>query len=322
QRTVGGRTLAVTTLQARHLGRAGDAPIQIATLDVRFQNGAGAFLSTSELVARVRTVSVYADALANGQFDPGADRLLVSEARLDQASGGRLVVSLRNAAPPANLNPGGSATLFVVAELNGACSADGIVRPLVRPTALTGVDALAGSPLVAEFQASGGGAEVAADPPRQLRINEVSANAIVNGIELDDWIEIFNPGPFAVQMGGMYITDDTAEPTKFRLPASLLLPAGKFLIIVADDDGDTLHANFRLSRRGETLGLFDTDARGNRPLDVISFGDQPTNVTSGRVPDGGATWRLLPAPSEAGFNVLGGLTPRLYLPFGANRSGC
>ncbi|MGL4650637.1 MAG: FG-GAP repeat domain-containing protein, partial [Caldilineaceae bacterium] len=135
QRTVGGRTLAVTTLQARHLGRAGDAPIQIATLDVRFQNGAGAFLSTSELVARVRTVSVYADALANGQFDPGADRLLVSEARLDQASGGRLVVSLRNAAPPANLNPGGSATLFVVAELNGACSADGVVRPLVRPTA-------------------------------------------------------------------------------------------------------------------------------------------------------------------------------------------
>ena len=36
--------------------------------------------------------------------------------------------------------------------------------------------------------------------------------------EYPDWIEIYNAAPFAVNMGGMYLTDDLSEPTKYRIP--------------------------------------------------------------------------------------------------------
>lgn len=322
QRTVGGRVHSATALQAQHAGRSGDAPVQVATFDIRFQNSAGALLSTAELAARAGAVAVYADSVANGQYDPGADRLLVRETRLDQAGGGRLVLSLRSATPPLDIPAGGSAMLFVVAEQSGACSNDALVRPLIRATAQTGADAWAGSPLRAEFESTGGGAALEVDPPRQLRINEISANATIDGYEVDDWIEIYNPGPQPVQMGGMYVTDNVNDPTKFKLPPSLWVPVNGFVIIVADDDGDALHANFKLSQRGETIGLFDADSRLNRPLDIVTFGDQPENTTSGRWPDGGATWRQLPAPTLRGLNVLGGLTPWLYFPLISKQTGC
>ncbi len=322
QRTVGGVVNSVTALQAQHAGREYDAPVQVATLDIRFVSSTGALLTTAELAARARAVAVYIDSAANGQYDPGADRLLVRETRLDQASGGRLILSLRTATPPVDIGQGGSAILFVVAEQGGACANDTLVRPLVRATAQTGADSMAGSPLRAEYESTGGGALLEIDPPRQLRINEISANSYIDGYEVDDWIEIYNPGPQPVQMGGMYVTDNVNDPKKFKLPPSLWVPVGGFVVIVADDDGDALHANFKLSQRGETVGLFDADSRLNRPLDIVTFGDQPDNTTSGRWPDGGATWRQLPAPSLRTFNVTAGQTPRLYFPLISKQTGC
>jgi len=319
--TAGDRILAATALAAKHNGRTGDAAVQIATLDVHFTDGADHVLTTDELVSRARSVSAYADANGNGVFDPNIDRLLVTESQLSQASAGRLLLPLSTAQPPANVNATGTETFFVVAELNGACSADATVQPVILPTSKTAVDALAGAPLRAEFETSGGTA-IEIDPQRQLRINEISAYSFINGYEVDDWIEIYNPGPLPVDMGGMYITDDTTEPTKFRLPPSLVLPVGGFLVLIADDDGDALHTNFKLSRNGETLGLFDSNLRLNRPLDIVTFGEQAANTTSGRWPDGEDTWRTLPTPSKGSLNVLGGLSPGIYLPAISKSSGC
>ena len=119
----------------------------------------------------------------------------------------------------------------------------------------------------------------------------------------DDWFEIFNPSIVDVDLGGMYLTDDLSDPTQWQIPAGVIVPAGGFILFWADDDlaqGNT-HTNFKLSKDGEEIGLFDTDVNGNVLVDSITFGPQTTDVSFGRVADGAASWTTfeVPTPNES-----------------------
>ena len=56
--------------------------------------------------------------------------------------------------------------------------------------------------------------------------------------EYDDWIEIYNSGDYAIDMGGMYLTDDVEEPTKWRIPQdkpdATTVPVDRHIVIWAD----------------------------------------------------------------------------------------
>jgi len=58
--------------------------------------------------------------------------------------------------------------------------------------------------------------------------------------QYDDWIEIHNYGDDAIDIGGMYLTDNLSSPTKWRIPdnnpAATTIPAGGYLLIWADND--------------------------------------------------------------------------------------
>jgi hypothetical protein len=62
------------------------------------------------------------------------------------------------------------------------------------------------------------------------------------------------------------------------------LPGGYLLIWADEDGGDSpgLHANFRLSAKGEQLLLVDTDARLNALRDSVSFGLVRPDIALGR----------------------------------------
>src|SRR4051812_27044307 len=47
-----------------------------------------------------------------------------------------------------------------------------------------------------------------------------------------DWIEIFNPGTNIVNMDGWFLTDNSANLTKWRIPSTNIPPNG-FLIVFA-----------------------------------------------------------------------------------------
>ncbi|MCP4515684.1 MAG: lamin tail domain-containing protein, partial [Delftia sp.] len=132
--------------------------------------------------------------------------------------------------------------------------------------------------------------------PPPLFINEFLAdNEAVNQDEqgeYEDWIEIYNAGDAPLDVGGMYLTDDLSQPTQWRIPDSTLAPARGFVLIWADDDvGDgPLHANFKLGKGGEEIGLFDRDSTANALIDSLAFGAQNTDVSTGRQPDGGEVW--------------------------------
>ncbi len=108
--------------------------------------------------------------------------------------------------------------------------------------------------------------------------------------QFDDWIELHNLSDASVDIGGMYLTDDLGEPTKWRLPAGVTIAARGYLLIWADNDtaDEGLHASFSLSASGEEVGLYDRD--GMTLVDSVTFGEQPTDVSYGRFPDGTGDW--------------------------------
>ncbi|MBN1658594.1 MAG: CotH kinase family protein [Anaerolineae bacterium] len=163
------------------------------------------------------------------------------------------------------------------------------------------------------------GVSLAAEPaaPPAIRINEFLADN--DGIiadehgEYDDVLELYNAGTTSVDLGGMYLTDDLGAPTKFRITGTVTLPPGGFLLFWADSSPEQgiYHTNFALSKLGESIGLFDTDANGNAPLDTYSFGAHTTDVSEGRCPDGGQCWLFFSVPTMGASNEPCGTPPAI-----------
>lgn len=140
----------------------------------------------------------------------------------------------------------------------------------------------------------------------QLVINELMADNETAAEDpqepgtFEDWIEVYNGGDTAADLGNLYLTDDLGDPTRWQIPPGLRLGAGEFIVFWADgedDQGDT-HTNFKLSSGGEEVGLFAAD--GATPIDSIVFGEQEADASFGRFPDGSPTWCFpsRPTPGE------------------------
>jgi len=102
--------------------------------------------------------------------------------------------------------------------------------------------------------------------------------------EFDDWIELYNTTAQDISLKGMYLSDNKTQPAKWALPDTLIR-AGEFKIVWADEDGSQgpMHANFKLSSAGEFISLGYADGT---IVDTISFGEQESNITTGRLPNG------------------------------------
>jgi len=121
----------------------------------------------------------------------------------------------------------------------------------------------------------------------------------------DDWIELYNYGGSAIDVAGYYLSDDPANPTKWRIPASdpavTTIPAHGFLLVWADQESQQglLHTNFKLSAGGESISLSDTQGS---LLDSVAFGAQEPDVSSGRLPDGADQWQPFSTPTPGKSN--------------------
>ncbi len=111
--------------------------------------------------------------------------------------------------------------------------------------------------------------------------------------EYPDWIELYNHGTEVVDLGGMYLTDDLNEPTKWQIADGLALNPGDYLLFWADDDGTQgpYHTNFKLDQYEETVALFAAD--GVTLIDFVVFGDQKRDISYGRYPDGAENWGFM-----------------------------
>jgi hypothetical protein len=116
--------------------------------------------------------------------------------------------------------------------------------------------------------------------------------------EFEDWIELHNFGKADIDLSGCCLTDDADNLSKWKFPVGTTLKAGGYLVIWADEDGGDagLHANFKLSKTGETIIL----SHRNAIVDQIEFGPQISEISSGRVSGHtGKIEKLRPTPGAA-----------------------
>ena len=113
--------------------------------------------------------------------------------------------------------------------------------------------------------------------------------------EFEDWIELHNAGPLGVDLSGWGLSDEVANPLKWKFPAGTFLGAGGRLLVIADGreelNGFTthLHCGFKLSAGGEALSLSDatgvlqSEFPGGFPpqYPTHSYGWDPVSATYG-----------------------------------------
>ena len=128
--------------------------------------------------------------------------------------------------------------------------------------------------------------------------------------EHGDWVEFYNNGNSSIDLGGMFLTDNFSNLTKFQIPSTdpseTTIASHDYLIFWFDDEtykGET-HANFKLDNYGERLALVASDS--TTIIDSISFGALFYDVTFGRTSDGASTWSYFPNPTPDDNNTGGG----------------
>lgn len=132
-----------------------------------------------------------------------------------------------------------------------------------------------------------------------LRINEIlvinDSNYIDDYGQRSGWIEIFNSAYNSVNMGGMYLTNDPANPTKYLIPAGdplTKIEPRNYLVFFADNHPTRgiLHLNFSLL---DTNYLALYDVNGKTLIDEITYAQQQADISLGRVNDGSIEWGIL-----------------------------
>jgi hypothetical protein len=137
------------------------------------------------------------------------------------------------------------------------------------------------------------------DPRVRVVINELLANS--DAPPGTDWIELYNPGPTAVDLSSVYLSDDPLNLLQYRIPGDIVLQPGQFWAVRQG----TLPTEipFGLDSAGETVYVTaatkDAVPKPVRVLDAVRYGAVPPDVTFGRSPDGSDYLGLL---SSATFN--------------------
>ncbi|MBN1510251.1 MAG: CotH kinase family protein [Sedimentisphaerales bacterium] len=124
--------------------------------------------------------------------------------------------------------------------------------------------------------------------------------------QYDDWIELKNVSDQPIDLSGMYLSDNASNPLKWQFPRDTQLAPGGYLIVWGDEDGSDepgLHANFKLSSRGETIWLYDAAENGYALLDSATFENLAADQSVSRYPDGTGLMQISSAATPLRANA-------------------
>jgi hypothetical protein len=139
--------------------------------------------------------------------------------------------------------------------------------------------------------------------------------------DYSDWIELRNTSGATVNLGGMYLTNDTNDLTMWELPAGLTLDDAEHLLIFASSKdriaGPEFHTSFDLNEAGGDIALVDTNGTtivsqfANYPALATdeAFGLVRSTATTDLVGDGSAVNVLIPTDNSLATSWTGGNEP-------------
>ncbi len=140
------------------------------------------------------------------------------------------------------------------------------------------------------FAACSDGDDEVTPTDKGLYINEVYASG-------EDWIELYNELKTTKDISGYFIADN--KDSKYKLPSGITIPAKGFLIILCNDLGTGLNADFKLSSGGETVYL---ENAGGTLIDEIKCPNLDNGQSYGRFPDGSPFWEISGATTKGATN--------------------
>ncbi len=123
--------------------------------------------------------------------------------------------------------------------------------------------------------------------------------------DYDPWLELYNTSATLTwDIGGMYLTNDLSDPTRWRIPDDTHIPPQGVVLIWADGEPGEgpLHANFLLSPTVGQIGLFDRDVFDHTPIADASYLNAVPAASYGRWPDGSGQWQYFAAPTPGWLN--------------------
>ncbi|PYK32158.1 MAG: hypothetical protein DME57_00875, partial [Verrucomicrobia bacterium] len=133
---------------------------------------------------------------------------------------------------------------------------------------------------------------------RGVKINEWLADEFTAAS--DDFIELFNPHPLPVDLGGCFLSDSPfGDPTRSPITPLSFIGGGGFLAFVADGKDDPGHADFKLSPEQGMISLANRDVT---IIDCILYGPQTTDISEGRQPNGAGTFVFFTTPTPGAPN--------------------
>ena len=121
----------------------------------------------------------------------------------------------------------------------------------------------------------------------------------------NDWFELYNRSTNAVNLGGLYLTDDPSLSglMKFLIAPLSFINGRDWVKWEADGQPSQgrNHVNFTLDNSGESIRLYNTNLT---TLDAVDFTAQDAGVSEGRLPDGAtnlARFTTTPTPGDSNY---------------------
>ena len=140
-------------------------------------------------------------------------------------------------------------------------------------------------------------------PTIALRINEYqlhNENTLRNVLwNTPDWIELYNYSDMPIWLGDKYLSDDSKNPIKYRLP-DMILDANSYLVVYASGqkaniDGE-VHIPFKLS---ESDGDIMLSTSNNYIIDVCLMNEMAADISTGVNANGSWVYFATPTPGKA-----------------------
>lgn len=150
----------------------------------------------------------------------------------------------------------------------------------------------------------------------QVVINEFSCSNMTTIQDAfgdyEDWIELYNAGPAAMNISGYFLSDDPNDLQKYQIPTVTPIAAnGRKMIFCSDRaivQAGQIHTNFRLRQSNGEWFILSTPL--GVIVDSVHLAGRITQVnhSHGRTSDGASTWGVFtnPTPNNPNANAFQG----------------